>query len=245
MPALSVALAVVGPAVPAWARRLPEAELIDPGSVEAGLNQVLARTGAPFLLPVQADDQLHPDAVFRLAHQLQTAGRSFPCAAAVTEQVRRDGGRRRVQAAPLAGCRSVLAALRLPTPILFRTEALRTVGGWRHGEACWAHRSRRHGGLLARLLANGAALLASGEYLGTAARVGDPPGQAPAPTMEDALQDLLFRPVTLEGPGFRVSGRLAALTPYLATLVQGNEPVTLIPLSKITAVAAGRHDRLP
>lgn len=245
MPALSVALAVVGSAVPAWARRLPEAELIDPGTVETALNQLLARTGAPFLLPVQADDQLQPDAIFRLAHELQAAGRRRPCAAGVTDQVRRDGARRRVQAAPLTEWRSVLTALRLPTPILFRTGALRAVGGWRQGEACWEHRSQRHRGLLARLLAGGGALLASGEYLGTAARVSSNCPPAAAPTLEGALKHLLFRPITLEGPGFQVSGRLAALTPSLATLVQENAPITLIPVSKITAVAAGRHDRLP
>lgn len=227
----------MGSAAPGWAAQLPDVTLVAPGDVEAGLNALLARTGAPLLLPVQSDDQLNSAAIVRLARALQEAPGSFVCAAGTVEQVRRDGSVRQVTAAPLAGSRAVLGARRLPTPVLFRTAALRAAGGWRRGEACWEHRSRRHQALLARLLCAGQ-LLPVAEHLGTVARVGA------APALPAVLRDLLLKPVTVEGPGFRVTGRLAALTDHLATVVSGTAPVTLIPVERITAVQAGEPNRL-
>ncbi|HWI61408.1 MAG TPA: hypothetical protein VNT75_06210 [Symbiobacteriaceae bacterium] len=229
----------MGAAPPGWAANLPEVTVVDPGSVEFGLNALLARTRAPLLLPVQSNDDLDPSAVAQLARALHGAPGSFVCAAGTVDQVRRDGTIRRVEAAPLAGSRAVLEALHLPGPVLFRTAALRTAGGWRQGDACWEHRSRRHRALLARLLCRGA-LLPAGVHLGTVARVAPDCGR----DLPAALRDLLLKHVTVEGPGFRVSGRLAALSPHLATVVAGTAPVTLIPLERITAVQAGEPNRL-
>ncbi|HYF94230.1 MAG TPA: hypothetical protein VD969_18590 [Symbiobacteriaceae bacterium] len=233
MAELPVALAVVGDAVPAWASRIAGAVLLDPGrytAIEDGFNEMLASTRAPCILPVAAGDQLDSGAVLRLAGSLAKAPGCYSCAAGPVDQVRRDGTIRRVSPSILAASRCVHTALRLPTPILFRTGALRAAGGWRRGEACWEHRSRRHRALLARLLAN-SSLLAGGEYLGTVARVGS------APSLRETLEHLLFQEVTLDGPCLQVSGRIVAVTPDLVTLAETNAPVTLVPVKHIAAVA--------
>jgi hypothetical protein len=205
--------------------------LVEPGSVEAGLNRLLAQTRAPYFLPVGAEDRLEPGAPERLAAALDRAGRGYVCAAGRSDRVRRDGTLRPVAARPLAGRAAVLAARRLPGPVLFRTEALRAAGGWRPGEAAWERRADRHRGLLARLL-DGSALLAVDTYVGVVAR---PNSQAALP-----LSSFLFKPVTLDVEGERFCGRIAAVAPGLLTLVEGAGKIVLIPTEKISSVAPGR-----
>jgi hypothetical protein len=204
--------------------------LVEPGSVEAGLNRLLAQTGAPCFLPVGAEDRLEPGAPERLAAALDRAGRGYVCAAGRSDRVRRDGTLRPVAARPLAGRAAVLAARRLPGPVLFRTEALRAAGGWRPGEAAWERRADRHRGLLARLL-EGGALLAVDTYVGVVARA----SEAGLP-----LSSFLYKPVTLAVEGERFCGRIAAVTPGLLTLVQADGRIVLIPTDKISSVAPDR-----
>lgn len=232
LPELSLAIAVVGTAIPTWARGLP-AEAENVGTMpEDGLNSLLSKTRAASILPVDPRDQLDPGAVARLARALLSAPSCYSCAAGVVDQVRRDGTVRRVTPGALRSPRDVVTALRLPTPILFRTGALRAAGGWRRGEACWEHRSHRHRGLMARLL-EGSAMLPFREHLGTVARVEASECRA---DLTGTLQQLVFRHVTLDGAGLRASGRIVALTQDLVTLVNDDAPVTLVPVRHISAI---------
>ena len=129
-------------------------------------------------------------------------------------------------------CSSDLALGRLPTPVLFRTGALRQAGGWRPGEADWTRRPFRHRALLARLLEHGS-LIAIDHPLGTVALPGGGPG------LLDLLQSLLFRRVhvTTRRPRQAIEGRIAAITPALLTLAAPGGQVILLPVERIAAVA--------
>jgi hypothetical protein len=230
-----LAVALVGGPPPGWVRGLPaglaEVAAISRSPLEAGLNQALERTGAPFFLPVQANDRLEPTGVAALLDALRASPLAIGATAAA-DQVRRGGGLRRTPPAAVAGGSALLALRRLPTPVLFRSAALQQAGGWREGEAAWHLRPWRHRGLLLRLLEGGGRLIATDAYLGEVAL----PGPDGPDEIRDVLEQLLYHRVTVTGDGLQETGRIAAVTPELLTLAAADEQVTLVPVARISAV---------
>lgn len=241
---MSLAIAVVGGRVPGWVAAIDplSADLVEPGAVEDGLNRALARTDAPFFLPVQAEDRLEPAGVLALLGGLRRAPGEAVAAVAPAEQVRRDGGLRRAPATPADSRQALLALGRLATPVLFRTGALRAAGGWRPGEASWGRRAFRHRGLLARLLEQGGRLIAVAHPLGVVAR----PGEGDS-SLYPILLSLLYKQVqvTARGPRERFVGRIAAVTPTLLTLAAPDGRIVLLPVERVAAVGAGAAEAVP
>lgn len=236
-----IAMPVVGAAIPPELESIPgamaEPSLVNPErlpSVEAGLNEALARTGASFLLPVQSGDRIRPAGLQSLLDALRGAPAEVFGAAGATDRVSHDGSRRRSRAVPLANPRSLDALRRTPGLILFRTGVLRSAGGWRPGEAAWGRRPHRHRALLARLLAVGATLLAVDVIIGVVAL----PHGGSCGGVQQLLRDLLYRrvAVTCAGGRLTLTGRVAAVSPELLTLATGREQIALVPMSEIAAV---------
>ncbi|HEY3366143.1 MAG TPA: hypothetical protein VGK74_13910 [Symbiobacteriaceae bacterium] len=262
MPTAPVAIAAIGRTQPDWVRDLPpgtaEAHLVSPESfrtVEDGLNDVLARTRAPFFLPVQADDRLRPEGLAALVDTLRQAPPGAMGAVAPTDQVRRDGTLRPTPATAPVDRAMLLGLPRISTPVLMRTAALRAAGGWQPGEAAWERRAGRHRRLLARMLEGDGYLVASNEDLGvitraepfgsgvtTGAQTGAPTGTrsgTPAPAdLRQVLARLLYLPVAITGAGGELNarGRLASLNGDLVTLATDAGGVMLIRLDEISAV---------
>ena len=233
---MKLAVAVVGAPVPDWLAQVPAAEpaLIDAGSVEDGLNQLLEQTSAPMLVAVQADDAIDPQGLLAVARVLATASPAVAGATGRSVHLLLDGG------APCCVAPVHLQAPggvpgRLPHPVLLRTEALRAAGGWRPGEAGWPDRSQRHRHLLARLLAAGRRILAVHAPLGRMAAF----AAAAGPSLAGVLQQLLYQTVTVQAGARTLTGRVAALTAEMLTLAGPDGQVHLLPVARLSSVRPG------